>query len=65
MTDRNFSTGIHTDNDSLKRMPDTQIAAPQPLAQALLSAGGGIASGNRRARSNGLHLSAWPCKPSA
>jgi hypothetical protein len=30
MTDRNFSTGIHTDIDSLKLVPDTRITARCP-----------------------------------
>ena len=30
MTDRNFSTGIHTDKDSIKLMPNTEIAARCP-----------------------------------
>ena len=30
MTDRNFSTGIHTDMDSIKLMPDTKIAPRCP-----------------------------------
>jgi hypothetical protein len=30
MTDRNFSTGIHTDIDSFKLIPDTRITARCP-----------------------------------
>jgi hypothetical protein len=30
MTDRNFSTGIHIDAESLKLIPDTRIAARCP-----------------------------------
>jgi hypothetical protein len=30
MTDRNFPTGIHTDIDSIKLMPDTKFVARCP-----------------------------------